>query len=206
MRRLIDLTGAEWNWSTAYKTIIDAALAGKAHPNFLRGGLKEGYVKMSAYGSMVSDAAKKIWGTEYGEPMTAAEDRSRWIALVVLCEGMLMIDMYEQWTSREQPEQSALGSLTAPVAAPLPAAAAVAGALMAYRDRLGVRSFNLALWRPPLADHAASAGWEVFPTIAWLVDRGDPFIRPSDIGAMELYGTPIVGSDPYEVIRAVRQA
>jgi basic membrane protein A len=53
------LTGAEWNWSTAYKTVVDAALAGKPHPNFLRGGLKEGYVKMSAYGPAVSDAAKK---------------------------------------------------------------------------------------------------------------------------------------------------
>lgn len=53
------LTGAEWNWITAYKTIIDAAQTGKPHPNFLRGGLKEGYVKMSAYGSMVPDAAKK---------------------------------------------------------------------------------------------------------------------------------------------------
>jgi basic membrane protein A and related proteins len=53
------LTGAEWNWTTAYKTIIDAAQAGKPHPNFLRGGLKEGYVKMSPYGAMVPDAAKK---------------------------------------------------------------------------------------------------------------------------------------------------
>ena len=53
------LTGAEWNWNTAYKTIIDAAQSGKPHPNFLRGGLKEGYVKMSQYGSMVPDAAKK---------------------------------------------------------------------------------------------------------------------------------------------------
>jgi basic membrane protein A len=53
------LTGAEWNWLTAYKTAIDAAQAGKPHPNFLRGGLKEGYVKMSAYGPMVPDAAKK---------------------------------------------------------------------------------------------------------------------------------------------------
>lgn len=53
------LTGAEWNWLTAYKTAVEAAQSGKAHPNFLRGGLKEGYVKMSAYGSMVSDAAKK---------------------------------------------------------------------------------------------------------------------------------------------------
>ena len=84
-------------------------------------------------------------------------------------------------------------------------AAAVAGALLAYRDRLGVRSFNLALWRPPLAGGGHTNGWEAFPTIAWIVDRGDPFIRPSDIGAMELYGTPIVGSDPYDVIRALRQ-
>ncbi|MBL8303900.1 MAG: BMP family ABC transporter substrate-binding protein [Ideonella sp.] len=54
------LTGAEWNWVTAYKTTIDAALAGKPHPNFLRGGLKDGYVKMSAYGPAVSDPAKKM--------------------------------------------------------------------------------------------------------------------------------------------------
>ncbi len=53
------LTGAEWNWITAYKTILEAAQAGKPHPNFLRGGLKEGFVKMSAYGPMVPDAAKK---------------------------------------------------------------------------------------------------------------------------------------------------
>ena len=53
------LTGAEWNWLAAYTTFLDAARNGKPHPNFLRGGLKEGYVKMSAYGSMVPDAAKK---------------------------------------------------------------------------------------------------------------------------------------------------
>ena len=40
-------------------TFLEAARSGKPHPNFLRGGLKEGYVKMSAYGSMVPDAAKK---------------------------------------------------------------------------------------------------------------------------------------------------
>jgi basic membrane protein A and related proteins len=53
------LTGAEWNWLTAYKTVIEAAQSGKPHPNFIRGGLKEGYVKMSPYGGMVTDAAKK---------------------------------------------------------------------------------------------------------------------------------------------------
>jgi basic membrane protein A len=53
------LTGAEWNWLTAYTTIVEAAKAGKPHPNFIRGGLKDGYVKMSPYGPMVTDVAKK---------------------------------------------------------------------------------------------------------------------------------------------------
>ncbi|MBU2286751.1 MAG: BMP family ABC transporter substrate-binding protein [Gammaproteobacteria bacterium] len=53
------LTGAEWNWITAYKTFLDAAQTGKPHPNFLRGGLKEGYVKTSPYGPKVTDTAKK---------------------------------------------------------------------------------------------------------------------------------------------------
>jgi basic membrane protein A and related proteins len=53
------LTGAEWNWLTAYKTVIEAAQSGKPHPNFIRGGLKEGYVKMSPYGSAANEAARK---------------------------------------------------------------------------------------------------------------------------------------------------
>ena len=77
---------------------------------------------------------------------------------------------------------------------------AVAHVLVAFRDRLAVRSFNLGLWRPPLVE---ADGWDGIPPIVRIVDRGDPFQRPSDIGAMELYGTPIVGSDPYEVIAAL---
>jgi hypothetical protein len=77
---------------------------------------------------------------------------------------------------------------------------ALARTLVAYRD-LGVRSFNLAVWRPPLGD---GTGWEAIPPMARLVDRGDLAQRPSDIGAMELYGSPIVGSDPYELIDALR--
>jgi hypothetical protein len=78
---------------------------------------------------------------------------------------------------------------------------ALARTLIAYRDHIGVRSFNLAIWRPPLG---SSGGWERIPPIARIVDRGDPFQRPSDIGAMELYGTPIVGSDPYDLVAALR--
>ena len=53
------LTGAEWNWLTAYKLILDAARTGKPHPNFVRGGLKDGFVKSSPYGAMVPEAARK---------------------------------------------------------------------------------------------------------------------------------------------------
>jgi basic membrane protein A len=52
------LTGAEWNWVTPYTTHIQEAIAGKPMNNFLRGGLKEGFVKMSPYGKAVSEAAR----------------------------------------------------------------------------------------------------------------------------------------------------
>ncbi|MBL8362972.1 MAG: BMP family ABC transporter substrate-binding protein [Rubrivivax sp.] len=53
------LTGAEWNWLTAYTQILEAARTGKPHPNFVRGGLKDGFVKSSPYGSAVSEGARK---------------------------------------------------------------------------------------------------------------------------------------------------
>ena len=53
------LTGAEWDWSTPYAIQVKAAQAGTPMPNFLRGGLKDGYVKMSPYGPAVGAPAKK---------------------------------------------------------------------------------------------------------------------------------------------------
>ena len=53
------LTGAEWNWVTAYRQFVDAARSGQPHPNFVRGGLKAGFVKSSPYGPKVSEAARK---------------------------------------------------------------------------------------------------------------------------------------------------
>ena len=53
------LTGAEWNWLTPYTAHIKDAQAGKPLANFVRGGLKDGFVKPSAYGAAVSEAARK---------------------------------------------------------------------------------------------------------------------------------------------------
>lgn len=53
------LTGAEWDWATPYAAQVKALQSGAPMPNFLRGGLKDGYVKMSPYGAAVGDAARR---------------------------------------------------------------------------------------------------------------------------------------------------
>src|SRR5471030_1024123 len=52
------LSGAEWNWERIYVDMVEAMKAGKASGNFVRGGLKEGYVRTSTYGPAVPAAAK----------------------------------------------------------------------------------------------------------------------------------------------------
>ncbi len=53
------LTGAEWNWETPYKAHVAAIQHGAPMINFLRGGLRDGFVKTSPYGPAVSAEAKK---------------------------------------------------------------------------------------------------------------------------------------------------
>ena len=53
------LTGAEWNWGKVYTDYVTWVQAGKTYPHLLRGGLKDGFVKVSPYGKAVSAATKK---------------------------------------------------------------------------------------------------------------------------------------------------
>ncbi len=64
------LTGAEWNWITPYTLHVKDTMAGKPMVNFLRGGLKEGFVKTSAYGKAVSEGARKNADTVKAQMMT----------------------------------------------------------------------------------------------------------------------------------------
>jgi simple sugar transport system substrate-binding protein len=52
------LTGAEWQWEKIYVDFVETMKKGGVPGNFVRGGLKEGYVKTSPFGPAVSDAAK----------------------------------------------------------------------------------------------------------------------------------------------------
>lgn len=53
------LTGAEWNWGKVYTDMVNATLKGETIPNFVRGGLSEGFIKMSPLGPAVTEAARK---------------------------------------------------------------------------------------------------------------------------------------------------
>ncbi|MBD2090270.1 BMP family ABC transporter substrate-binding protein [Microcoleus sp. FACHB-1515] len=57
------LTGAEWDWTNIYSRLAEDFRSGKTLadggiPHLLRGGLKDGFCKVSAYGSAVSAEAK----------------------------------------------------------------------------------------------------------------------------------------------------
>jgi basic membrane protein A len=53
------LTGAEWNWEKIYTDYVNKVKEGKPWDHLVRGGLKEGYVKLSPYGEAVSADTRK---------------------------------------------------------------------------------------------------------------------------------------------------
>ena len=88
-----------------------------------------------------------------------------------------------------------------PGAAETSLAPAIARTVATYRA-LGVMSYNMALYLPPLSPDGED--WRRFPPIARLVDRGDPANKTSDIGAMELYAASVIASDPFRLADALR--
>ncbi|KAJ56353.1 ABC transporter substrate-binding protein [Actibacterium mucosum KCTC 23349] len=52
------LTGAEWNWADVYTGMVKTVMEGGTIDNFVRGGIADGFVKMSPLGPAVSDAAR----------------------------------------------------------------------------------------------------------------------------------------------------
>lgn len=52
------LTGAEWNWAAIYTDMVKTTQAGGTIDNFVRGGLADGFIKMSPLGPAVSAASR----------------------------------------------------------------------------------------------------------------------------------------------------
>jgi hypothetical protein len=76
-------------------------------------------------------------------------------------------------------------------------------ALACLTGDLGVTSFNLTIALPPLAE--SGENWADFPVLVRMVDRGDPMNRTADFGAMELYASSVVSSDPFRVAAQLRE-
>jgi hypothetical protein len=83
-----------------------------------------------------------------------------------------------------------------------PTAHALNSVLRAYVTKLGVQTFNVAVWMPPLGS-TPEEDWSGFPVLIRVVDRGDLFNRAADVGAMELYAQSVVASDPFLVAEAL---
>jgi hypothetical protein len=75
--------------------------------------------------------------------------------------------------------------------------------LNCYVRGLGVSSFNLAIYMPPIAP--VEEDWSGFPVLVRILDRGDPMNRTSDMGAVELYASSVVSSDPFRVSAVLRE-
>lgn len=73
--------------------------------------------------------------------------------------------------------------------------------LQCFVGALGVSSFNLALCMRPI--DSVPEDWKGFPVLVRVVDRGDPNNRTADFGAMELYGSSVIASDPFRVVDAL---
>jgi hypothetical protein len=84
------------------------------------------------------------------------------------------------------------------------------GTLGAMQQRMGVLALNVAIFGPPLGPgeeeggSAADGNWSGFPLMARLVDRGNPLSPTSDIAGLELFGSSVVASDPFETASLLR--
>jgi galactose-1-phosphate uridylyltransferase len=71
-------------------------------------------------------------------------------------------------------------------------------------NQLGVESFNLVLYQPPLCD--TGEDWSGFPYVVRVLDRGKAHSRTSDVGSMEFFAQSVIASDPFRMADALRCA
>jgi hypothetical protein len=66
-----------------------------------------------------------------------------------------------------------------------------------------VKSYNLAVYMPPMGK--PDPDWKGFPVLVHLVDRGDPAAKTADVGAMEMYASAVVSTDPFIVAEEMKK-
>lgn len=64
------------------------------------------------------------------------------------------------------------------------------------------RRFNMIIQMRPIKEPISK---KPMPYIFKIVDRRNPFKKGNDIGFMEMYGTPVIGSDPFKVAHTLKE-
>jgi hypothetical protein len=114
------------------------------------------------------------------------------------------ISAYASLTPVKERETLLLAPGASIAEAPALMAAPLWRVIRAATEELGVRSFNVALYGPPLG--GADPAWDGFPLVARFVDRGAPLAQTSDIAALELFGSSVISADPFVLADALRRA
>jgi hypothetical protein len=69
--------------------------------------------------------------------------------------------------------------------------------LHALVHRTNMQAFNvIVLMPPPFGDRD---GWDGFPTLVRIVDRGSPAVRSSDLGLLDVFAQNVISEDPFVV-------
>jgi hypothetical protein len=131
--------------------------------------------------------------------LSVADDKIEWYAsLTPIKEREIVLTAPTYLDGVLQPEE--LGVLSEPLFT----------TLACLQRQMGVLAFNAGIFGPPLATSGQSSvgeqveDWTGFPLIARLVDRGNPLSTTSDIAGLELFGSSVVASDPFEVARILQ--
>jgi hypothetical protein len=151
------------------------------------------------------------WGSDYFADLAAVH---RALGLAIGDEGAEKVDWFASLTPIKEREMLMLAP-TYQDAQLDPAELSVLGdqlgdTLEAMQQRMGVFALNVAIFGPPLGPRKQEAGteaessWSGFPLIARLVDRGNPLSPTSDIAGLELFGSSVVASDPFETASLLR--
>tara|TARA_R110002126_G_scaffold249424_1_gene392330 strand:+ start:300 stop:1424 length:1125 start_codon:yes stop_codon:yes gene_type:complete len=110
------LTGAEWNWAEVYTNMVKTIQDGGKIDNFVRGGLADGFVKMSPLGPAVSDAARSQFEAVKAEIMAGGfaaykgplnDNKGN----VILAEGQSLLETDVSLESMDYLVEGVLGSI-----------------------------------------------------------------------------------------------
>lgn len=139
----------------------------------------------------IAEEYKKNYGSDYFEDLFNIHN---WLGLGIKSKNVKILSYL---TPVKNDEVLIIGDSVNEIKGP------VYKVLKCYRDKLGIKSFNLSVYLKPIVK---VKGWEDFPVIVRIVNRGNLDDNTSDIGCVELHaGENVIQGNPFRVIEEVKK-